>query len=230
MVPCSQAVQSVLQHSSLEDMIRDKFSFVSDDANSFQVHGTYVENLLNATATQIFDFGKRLKVLRHEVTLGKEVRQASFKLADPDLALQLLELTQKNRKVYVGVDYYTSLMENLIKYMGHNAILGRECLKPLPFFWLFYCEKANALRETLELMRASGLVYHFFEKIELARLKLVTSQAENVYKSSGAEERHAADDLSAGLFPEVAYHCGILFSLLGVAVLEPTLILLGKIC
>ena len=72
--------------------------------------------------------------------------------------------------------------------------------------------------QSLESIKAIGLVYRFLGEADLAYGRLVTSQAEQFMKSNdGGGEKLSLDSLSAELFLKVAsvYLCGIFLSLVG---------------
>ena len=169
--------------------------------------------------------------MEQEVTLGEKVRDAGFtdKIPDPDLAFHLLELNQANRKVFVGDSLMLPPLENAIKALGYNAIVGRERFFELPLWRNFECEKAAASIETLELMKAAGLVYPFLNQLHLVFTQAVVSHAKQTMVESSNEGEESLRFMSAqSLFLEVAFlfTCGFFLSILASSLLENPMALL----
>ena len=77
----------------------------------------------------------------------------------------------------MGPSQDTVLLEKVVKHVGRNAVVGKERFSPTPFFWMIQCEKGDSLMETLELLKAFGLVYVFLDEAYFAYMKMVIGQA-----------------------------------------------------
>ena len=94
---------------------------------------------------------------------------------------------------------------------------------------MFNCEKADALRRTLEFMKAAGLVNTYSRDISRHEVDRATLVARSVMISRGLLKQQIDEGVSPQLFIEAAFlfmYCMSL-SLVAATVLEPTMVLLA---
>ena len=144
------------------------------------------------------------------------------------MIFDLLELNEKNRKAFVGSSGVSATLKSVLRGVGWNAIVGKERFVWKPYFWEFRGEKTTVLAETLEAMKAGGLVYTFLAKAHAAHIKAATARAKKAMDSAeGADEQ--IDDLLDSLFPEALFLFlyGLTLSVIGAA-FEPAVAALTR--
>ena len=80
----------------------------------------------------------------------------------------LLEANQNNRRVILASRSYLRIYKRLIKSLGRNVIVGKENFFTVAAYWKFFVEKQWLLLETLEWVKAAGLVYFFLHEADKA--------------------------------------------------------------
>ena len=141
---------------SFQEMIEENFEFLasSDLAKDIQRTGS-IANLSLFLENGSESFKKQRKM---EILLGEKVRDIG---SQPFKASFLVRLNRKNRRVLVGPIERMLVYADFIKSLGLNAVVGKDVFWEKYFYWMFMVDKGILLRETLEAMKASGLVYEF---------------------------------------------------------------------
>ena len=227
----SNAVAPLTRTSELsfEDMVRLKFTFLSGRAAQIKKAAAVAEQILNTASVGRSATGTSVKVLRQEVILGEQVRLIKHPVDDPDPISRILELSEKNRTVYVDTSANVDLLVKAIKCMGLDAVVGRERFMYEPYWWRFNSEKPIMLRESLELMKAGGLVYKFLrERDEILGQNTISKMKKRTAARKGSEPK-PGDDESLQLFLEAAFLFvyGMCLSFVGAAVIQPVMTLLA---
>ena len=180
--------------------------------------GSSTDRVLNETLLTSPGKKGKLEFLRREVVSGEKAEQTVFESSNDDVGLHPLEWNPNNRQAFVGLNMNMDVYAKVIKSLGRDAIVGKERFFEMPYYWTFVCEKPDVLIESLESMKAAGLVYAFLREAQLVHVKSVSARAKGMTESRNVEGAQT-DDPSAVLFPEVGYlfMYGILVSAVGAA-------------
>ena len=115
-------------------------------------------------------------------------------VTDLSWAVRLRELSQKSRKVLIEVNMNRRMYGNVMKFIGLNAIEGREPFFALAYYVRFAMPKAFLLLRTLELMKATGLFYHFVREVESDYNKYWIEQVSLELENRGKKARETTKE------------------------------------
>ena len=157
------------------EMVDLKFRFLGRWSQIYKEHAQHNKETLNDKAARATMTSAQLELLRQEMILGERMKAVSFTNSDPDLGFELLEFSQRNRKVFVGDNREMGRYAEVLKTLGRNAIVGRKRFFRKQHYWQFLCEKPRMLMQSLELMKATGLVYDFAQKADKSFAAIVVA-------------------------------------------------------
>ena len=176
---------------SFDEMVRQNYTFISGDYKFIQTAGT----IATETLRQLKERPAERHItafLKKEVSLGAQIREGFHN--ESQLGSRLQELRQKNRKVLVEVNMQRRNSEHVMKFMGVNAMKGREPFFAVAYYVRFALPKSFLLLRTLELMKATGHFYHFCRETALEYKITWIRQVSLEMQNAGKRTRKASLD------------------------------------
>ena len=82
------------------------------------------------------------------------------------------EMNLRQEKALIESSENIHMLSNVLRILGHSAVMGKERFFELPNFWVFQAQKDFMLIKSLERMKAAGLVYYLLKQAEMAQLKV----------------------------------------------------------
>ena len=146
-----------------------------------------------------------LDFLRNEIKLGEAVEDMR------KMGSTLLESNQNTRKVILTETSHLQIFKKHIKALGRNVIVGKDRFFTAAGYWRLYLEKQWLLLETLERMKAAGLIYFFLNELNKVTEKrngdkLVDDISSKVSPNEDDNRVGFSDDsVSAEAFPLLIY-------------------------
>ena len=197
-------------------MVSQNFSFWSLNADELREKaGRDVNRFHNLSTIGMakWDF------YRKEQMLVDKIQQLDALESDQQLLLLLLGVNRETKKVLVVDDDKKPFLESVLLSVDQNVLLGKERLFQVPRFWTFRAEKTHMLLESLERMKASGLVYYFLRlsTIHEMLVRALTQSVQSLRREVGtAGDIEGEASVAAGLSDSIIME-GILLLCYGFA-------------
>ena len=189
---------------SFSEMVDQNFTFLNRYPPDIKSFATASKVRLEEAASS--DKLNSLDFLRNEITLGEALEAYDTKDVG-NLGSILLEANQNNRKVIVSPTSWLGTYKKIIKSLGRNVIVGKENFFAIAYYWRFFVEKQWMLLETLEWMKAAGLVDPFLKETEKVAEKWVVDHATTKMSLDGKDSGvgFSDDSVSAEAFLLLVY-------------------------
>ena len=204
------APENMAAELSFDEMVERNYSFYAPNFAFIRTAGEHSKRILgvaNNTATAVVRVPKA-DVLRREVVLSGRTQDGAQQYAfGQSLGKSLLELNMKNRRVVVAPTGTRHSYRLIIKSLGRNSNEGREDFFSNQEYVMVYLPKPYMFLKTLEILKASGFLYHFYQMAEIEydiyHLRLATSELRGTSDdASQSFENHGSIDFSDSIISE----------------------------